>query len=148
MQRQGSVHQESYVNDIQPILLIYTLAKSNDRFFLNFRGNIFNFGNNMTGLEYNIFAKQKLVPNVNPMCTAFQTWHDVIFQNQVRFERLIRLKSKSLIFLWKFQYLENDTPTESLLCFMVFEPVVTKQWLVSFARPLCSTGSIASRQPW
>ena len=44
----------------------------------------------------------------NPMCTALQMRQNFIFQNLVCFERI-------------------DTPTQFLPCFMVIEPVVTKQ---------------------
>ena len=39
-------------------------------------------------------------------------------------------------FLWKFLYLKIDTPTQFLPCFMVIEPVITKQWLVNSDRLL------------
>ena len=66
-----------YVNTILSPQFIkaewYTLlAKSNDRFFvfdflqLSNLSNVFNFGDNIIGYEYNIFTKQKVVPNVLP----------------------------------------------------------------------------------
>ena len=35
----------------------------------------------------------------NPMCTAFRMWHNLIFQNQVCFERLIRISKIYCIFV-------------------------------------------------
>ena len=88
-----------------PFTNIYSSAKVMAVFFFfwfwklsNWR-NIFNFGDNIVEKEYNIFLKQNWCKMFNRMCTAFQVWHNLIFQNQVCFQRLIRFSKISCIFV-------------------------------------------------
>ena len=68
-------------------------------------------------------------------------WHKFISQNQVCFERILNFGRTLYIFVKIFTP-PNLHPTQFLPCFMVIEPVVTKQWPINFDRLLRLTGSI------
>ena len=68
-------------------------------------------------------------------------WHKFISQNQVCFERILNF-GRTLYILVEISTPPNLHSTQFLPCFMVIEPVVTKQWPMNFDRLLRLTGSI------